>query len=245
MGLNRRRPRELGASRAADLRRWIGRDLRILRVSSGQSQRILAARSGISQTFESDIERGAARASIETLASLAEASGGRLVVRVVPGNGVSLRDSGQLEIVRLIIGECHRRWKHTIEAPIGSPPDLRAADLLSELPEEVDMIEVERGWIDHQAQYRELQLKRTALSERIGRTVNLVICLVDTERSRRAMAGLDHIVRETLPVPSRRIWSSLRTGTPIGGDGILWIRPPELRARGRARPARTGDDRHA
>lgn len=78
--------------------------LRILRVSSGQSQRILAARSGISQTFESDIERGDARASIETLASLAEASGGRLIMRIAPGSGVSLRDSGQLEIVQLIIG---------------------------------------------------------------------------------------------------------------------------------------------
>jgi len=97
------------------------------------------------------------------------------------------------------------------------------------------MIEVERSWIDHQGQYRSLQLKRTALAERLGRAVNLIICLVDTEQSRRTMAGFDHVVRETLPVPSRRIWSCLRTGTPIGGDGILWIRPGELR--GRDRPA--------
>lgn len=227
--------------RASDLRRWVGRDLRILRVSSGQTQRAIGIRSGVSQAFASEVERGVGNASLETLATVAEAVGGRLIVRVIPGNGVSLRDSGQLAIVQLIIAECHPRWDHTIEMPIGTPPDLRAADLVSQVPEEVDMIEVERGWIDHQAQYRQLQLKRAALSERLGRPANLIIALVDTERTRRALGGLDHILDQTLPVPSRRIWASLRAGTPIGGDGVLWIRPGELQVKRReARQASRG-----
>jgi transcriptional regulator with XRE-family HTH domain len=233
MGLDRRRPRELGSRRASDLRRWIGRDLKILRVASGQTQRAIGTRSGVSQAYASEIERGTGKASLETLATVAEAVGGRLVLRVIPGDGVSLRDSGQLAIVQAIIAECHPRWAHTIEMPIGTPPDLRAADLVSRLPEEVDMIEVERAWIDHQAQYRPLQLKREALAERLGRPVNLIVALVDSERTRRALSGLDHILDQTLPVPSRRIWASLRSGTLIGGDGILWIRPAELQLKRR------------
>lgn len=242
MRLDRRRPRELGAKRASDLRRWIGRDLKILRVSSGQTQRATGSRCGVSQAYESEIERGTGKASLETLATIAEAVGGRLVVRVIPGDGVSLRDSGQLEIVQSIIAECHPRWDHTIEVPIGTPPDLRAADLVSQLAEEVDMIEVERAWFDHQGQYRPLQLKREALAERLGRPVNLIIALVDTERTRRALSGLDHILDQTLPVPSRRIWASLRSGTPIGGDGILWVRPGDLHRKRQAFQPRSATD---
>jgi hypothetical protein len=161
---------------------------------------------------------------------------------VIPGDGVSLRDSGQLEIVQSIIAECHPRWDHTIEVPIGTPPDLRAADLVSQLAEEVDMIEVERAWFDHQGQYRPLQLKREALAERLGRPVNLIIALVDTERTRRALSGLDHILDQTLPVPSRRIWASLRSGTPIGGDGILWVRPGDLHRKRQAFQPRSATD---
>lgn len=234
MGHRRMRPADAGTRRAADLRRWTGRDLQILRVASGQSQRRLAERCGISQTFASEIERGIAKASLETLAIFAEATGGRLMVRVAPGDGVPLRDSGQLEIVQLIMEECHRRFRCTSEVPVGNPPDRRAVDLVLELDGEVTMIEVERWWIDHQAQDRQLQLKRTALAERLGRKVNLVISLVDTERTRRAISGVQHLIQETHPVSSRRIWSSLRSGQPIEGDGILWIRPSELRARRRA-----------
>lgn len=203
-------------------------------MSSGQSQRGLSMRTGISQTFASEIERGTGNASIESLATFAEATGARLVVRVVPGDGVPLRDSGQLEIVQLIMRECHLRWRQTVEMPVGNPPDRRAADLVVELGDEVDMIEVERAWIDHQAQHRQLQLKREALTQRLGRSVNLIIALVDTERARRAISGLDGVITAMLPVPSRRIWSCLRAGEPIGGDGILWIRPSELRARRRS-----------
>ena len=224
---------QAGVSRAGDLRRWVGREIRLLRHGGGWSQRELAARCGISQSFESDVEHGIGQASLEILAALAAAGGGKLVVRVVPGNGVSLRDSGQLEIVELIMAACHPRWRTTVEMPIGTPPDRRAADLVTEMAEEIDMIEVERAWVDHQGQYRPLQLKRAALAERLGRTVNLIIALADTPRTRAALAGHEQLIRDTLPVPSRRIWASLRSGVPIGGDGILWIRPAVLRERAR------------
>ena len=234
MGIDRRRPTELGKARAGDLRRWVGRDLKLLRVASAQTQRQMALRSGISQSFESEIERGTRAASVEVLSTLAEAGGGRLVMRIVTGDGVSLRDSGQLDVVQLIAAQCHPRWHKTIEMPIGLPPDRRAADLVVEIPAETNMLEVERAWVDHQGQLRPLQLKRAALSERLGRPVNLIIALLETERTRVALAGYEAIVRETAPMTSRHIWAALRSGEPVGGDGILWVRPSALRARGLA-----------
>lgn len=201
----------------------------------------MARRAGISQSFESAIERGVALPTLEVLSALAFAGGGRLVVRVAPGDGISLRDSGQLEIVQLIASECHPRWRRTIEMPIGIGPDRRAADLVIETHEEVVLIEVQRVWVDHQGQYRPLQLKRAALAERLGRPVSLVLALIDTERTRRTLVGHQSVLRETLPVSSRRIWAAIRSGERIGGDGILWIRPSALRARGSAadRPERS------
>jgi transcriptional regulator with XRE-family HTH domain len=229
MAIDRRRPVEVGALRARELRRWVGRDLRIMRVTGGSPQRRVAMRSGISQPFLSLVERGGGGASVEVLSVLAEAVGGRLSMKIVPGDGVSLRDSGQLEIVQLIAGLCHPRWQHSIERPVGEPPDRRAADLVLELPEEVDMVEVERWWVDSQAQLRGLELKRSALSERLGRRVNLVVCVLDTRRNRTALHGFERMVEQSFPVRARTVWSALQAGTPIGGDSFVWIRPHALR----------------
>lgn len=229
MAIDRRRPVDVGALRATELRRWVGRDLRIMRVTGGSPQRRVAARSGISQPFLSVVERGGGGASIEVLSTLAEAVGGRLSMKVIPGDGVSLRDSGQLEIVQLIARLRHPRWRHAIEQPVADPPDRRAADLVLELATEVNMIEVERWWVDHQAQLRALQLKRDALSHRMGRRANLVICVLDTRRNRAALHRFEASVQESFPIRARAVWHALQSGQPIGGDAFVWIRPYALR----------------
>jgi transcriptional regulator with XRE-family HTH domain len=229
MAIDRRRPVDLGASRASELRRWVGRDLRVMRVAGGSPQRRVAMRSGISQPFLSLVERGGGGASVEVLSTLAEAVGGRLSMKIIPGDGISLRDSGQLELVQLIAGLCHPRWQQSIERPIAEPPDRRAADLVLELPEEVNMVEIERWWVDHQAQLRGLQLKRAALSERLGRPVNLVVCVLDTRRNRSVLHGFDRALEQSFRVGARAVWRAMQAGTPIGGDAFVWIRPHALR----------------
>lgn len=229
MAIDRRRPVDVGTLRARELRRWVGRDLRIMRVTGGSPQRRVAARSGISQPFLSVVERGGGGASLEVLSTLAEAVGGRLSIRVIPGDGVSLRDSGQLHIVQLIARQCHPRWRHEIERPVADPPDRRAADLVLELAEEVNVVEVERWWVDHQAQLRALQLKRDALSHRMGRRVNLVVCVLDTRRNRASLNAFEASVQQSFPVRARAVWHALQSGVPIGGDAFVWIRPHALR----------------
>jgi hypothetical protein len=91
------------------------------------------------------------------------------------------------------------------------------------------MVEIERWWVDHQAQLRGLQLKRAALSERLGRPVNLVVCVLDTRRNRSVLHGFDRALEQSFRVGARAVWRAMQAGTPIGGDAFVWIRPHALR----------------
>ena len=95
--------------------------------------------------------------------------------------------------------------------------------MVLEAPAGVLQIEIERSLTDFQAQVRAAQLKRAALAERIGRPVRLVIALPDTRRSRALVAEHRLVVQATLPESSRRVWASLRSGTEISDDGLLWV----------------------
>lgn len=105
---------------------------------------------------------------------------------------------------------------------MGVPPDRRAADLLLEAPAEVVQVEIERALLDIQAQLRAAQLKRAALAERLARPVRLVIALPDTRRN-RAVVREHSVLGAALPTPSKRVLASLRSGSPIGADGLLWV----------------------
>jgi hypothetical protein len=97
-------------------------------------------------------------------------------------------------------------------------------------------VEIERMIVDFQAQLRSAQLKRNALASGDPRPVRLVIAVPDTRATRRMLTDLDAVMAATLAVPSRRIWHGLRTGTPIGGDGLLFVRTDRLAAHPRHSP---------
>ena|SRR5438105_321880 len=215
---------------------WFGRELRIARRVSGLSQAQLADRCGISQVSASRIERGVLVPDIVMARRLAAAVGYRLVIRLVPGAGLRLRDTGQLEIAEAIRHEAHPSWRIQLEVPIGMPPDRRAADVVLDLGAEVALVEIERWLVDFQAQLRAAQLKRHSLVEQRGQVVRLVIAVQDVPRARRTMAPHARLVAETLPISSRSAWAALRAGMPIRGDALLWVRTrPQSRARGSLR----------
>jgi hypothetical protein len=91
-------------------------------------------------------------------------------------------------------------------------------------PVEAIMLELERWLRDVQAQLRAAQLKRAALSERIGRPVRLVLGVPDTRAMRKALEPFVDLIASALPVGSRRAWACIRSGEPLGGDALLWIR---------------------
>lgn len=163
------------------------------------------------------------------MARLAAAAGCDLVVKLYPAEGIRLRDSGQLAVARLIARRVGSPWRSRFEVPVGRPPDRRAGDVVLDQPAEMVLVEIETGLLDFQSQYRAAQLKRTSLGERVGRPIRLVLALFDTERNRRAVHMHHEVLLQALPVPSRRVWTALRAGLPIAGDGILWVSPRDLK----------------
>jgi transcriptional regulator with XRE-family HTH domain len=133
---------------------WFGREVRIARRVSGLSQEQVARRCGMSQVSESRIERGVLIPDIQTAKRLAAVLGYRLVLRLVPGPGLRLRDTGQMEIAQKIRHEAHPNWRIQLQVPVGNPPDRRAADVVLDLGSEVTIIEIERWLVDFQAQLR-------------------------------------------------------------------------------------------
>ena len=205
-------------------RGWFGRELRIARRVSGLTQEQLGRRCGISLVSECRIERGAALPDIQTAQRLAAAVGYRLVMRLVPGVGLGLRDTGQMEIAETIRHEAHPNWRIRLEVPVGTPPDRRAADVVLDLGAEVVLLEIERWLVDFQAQLRAAQLKRHSLVEQRGQQVRLIIAVPDVPRARRTVAPHAALVAEVLPISSRSAWATLRSGMPIRGDALLWVR---------------------
>lgn len=200
----------------------LGRELRL--AAAGMPQREFARRAGISQAHLSRILRGLARPNLELIVRLAHAAGHRFWFKLMPGGGIRLRDSGQLEIADIIRIAANPAWRFRMEVPVGPSMDLRAADVVMDLDAEANLIEIERGLFDFQAQYRACQLKRASLGEMLGRKVNLIVAVPDTERARNILAPHAQLITSALPVQSRSIWAAIRSGEPIGGDGLLWVR---------------------
>lgn len=201
-----------------------GHELRLASANAGLTQHQLAERAKCSQSEVSRVWRGVVAVDLRFAEELARAAGYRLRLTLVPEHGVNLRDSGQLSVAELIRRNAHPVWRATFERPVGRPPDRRAADLVLDQGAEIILVEIERWLLDFQAQLRAGQLKRAALAELLGRPVRLVIAVPDLARSRDAVAPHAGVIGAALPVSSRRAWAGIRSGEPIGGDALLWVR---------------------
>jgi transcriptional regulator with XRE-family HTH domain len=218
----RMRPADSGRARTRYLSTAFGRDLRIARVTAGLTQARLAALAEVSQTEASKAERGAIDVSLDARCRLAAACGHELGWRLYPVASVRLRDSGQLSLAQAIVGALHSTWKARLEVPV-APGDARAADLLVVSAAEIVHLEIERALVDFQAQLRSAQLKRQAIAGGRQQPVRLVLAVPDTRSSRARLAPFEELISRTLPSTSRRIWAALRSGEPIGADGILFV----------------------
>ena len=96
--------------------------------------------------------------------------------------------------------------------------------MLMDKPSAAAAIEIERWLRDIQAKLRAAQLKREALAEHLERRVDLIVAAPDTRAARLALAPHASLIRAALPVTSRRAWAAIRSGEPIGGDALLWVR---------------------
>ncbi len=210
----------MARQRLRELLSYFGRELRIARVSAGLTQEQLARRAGLTQEYVSAVERAVAMPTWGAACRLATAAGNDLSLRLYPTSAVSLRDSGQLELAEVLISQTDRSWRARMEVSVGNG---RAHDLVLDRPEEVVAIEIERLIVDMQGQTRRGQNKRDAFAERESRPVRLILAVPDTRTMRQLVRDHADYLSRVFPIPSRAIWKAIRQGTPVGGDGILFI----------------------
>jgi transcriptional regulator with XRE-family HTH domain len=223
----RPRPADIGRQRARQLQVYLGREIRIARVSAGLTQDELARRAGLTQEYVSAVERGVAAPSLDAACRLAAAAASDLSLRLYPAGGVSLRDSGQLGLAEIVVSHADRSWRARMEVAVGSG---RAHDLVLDRSEEVAAVEIERAFVDMQGQTRRSQDKREALAEHEARPVRLILAVPDTRAMRQLVREHAEYLSRVFPISSRAIWRAIRQGHPIGGDGILFIPRPAVEA---------------
>lgn len=217
------------ADRRADwLSRRIGQEVRNSRRMRGWSQRELGERVGVPQTVVSRVERGWIGASIRLLCALTAAVGLDMNAQVFPSKGLRVRDERQLAYVRHVVDSAHALWHPTVEARVTpDPSDTRAIDLVLASAIEMLAIEVERDLRDYQGEVRPDLAKRDLLALHESRPVRFVLALPDNRRLRQFIRENEALVARTLPASSRHIWSCIRSGKPVGADGVLWL-PPSI-----------------
>jgi len=217
------RHRHLGQRRAKRQATLIGGEVRLARARVRASLRDVARRAGVSPESVRRVEHGDPSIELSTLCAVAEAVWVDVVIKGYPSAGVSLRDSGQLTIARMVCALAHPAWQPQLEVPAGDHGE--AIDIGFFGSSEIIATEIDRVLLDLQEPHRRNVRKREYLAARHQRPVRLVMVTEDTPRNRRAIEPHRELLRTILPAGSREILGALRFGRPLGRDGLLWVRP--------------------
>lgn len=200
----------------------IGREVVLARSNFGLSRRAAARIAQVSPSTQTRVERGDPSVGLATSCQVALAVGLKLWARAFPASTPSLRDTGQLRIADYLRNLANPSYRVVLELGLGNG---RSADEVFFGAAEIIDTEIERLLGDFQGQYRPASAKRDELSNVHQRPVRLVLAVEDTRRNRTAFAQHEAIIRSALPAGSREILRALRTGQPLGRDGLLWVRP--------------------
>jgi len=207
-----------------------GQEIKVARLAHALTLRDLSRRSGVAVSTVERIEAGDPGVQLNTLVAVADAIGLDTVLKLYPSAGPRLRDSEQLHIAEALAKIANPRWEPAFEVQAGDHGE--AADLVLYGPEEILHVEIDRRRVDHQAQYRRDAAKRRYLELGEARPVRLVLVVVDAPANREAMRPHLEIIRRQFPAGSREVLRALRSGRPLGRDGLLWVRPRLYRSIG-------------
>lgn len=206
-------------------------EVRAARAEHALTLEQVGRRAGVSPDTVRRVEAGEPGVRIDTLCAVGTAVSLDVVVRAYRSRPPSLRDSGQLKVAEVMCSIAHASWDRVLELRAGDHGE--AADIGFFGPREIIDAEIDRLILDYQDQHRRNVQKRDYLAARHQRPVRLVMVIEDTVRNRTAIAPHLSLIRSALPAGSRDVLRALRTGEPLGRDGLLWIRrhrpPPPLR----------------
>lgn len=209
----------------------IGVDIETARIGLVRSIEEVARRAVVAPSTVGRVLAGDPGVHLDTLCAVAQAVNLRLSVKAHPRGPLSLRDSGQMRIAQHLLAQLHPSWQPALELPVGDPFG-RAADVVLFGPREIVHIEIERRLPDFQESHRGAMVKREALQARHQRPVRLVLVVEDLAHTRELLRPHLGLIKRVLPAGSPEVLRSLRNGTPLGRDGLLWVRPwrPTTRA---------------
>jgi transcriptional regulator with XRE-family HTH domain len=207
---------------ARDLSQGIGHEVTLARTNLGLTMRAAARLANVGPNTQRRVEDGNPRVRLDTVCQVASAVGLKVWGKAFPSQRVSLRDTGQLKIAEYIRALAHGALRIALELGLGNG---RSIDMVVFGAAEIVAMEIERLLADFQAQYRAASTKRDELAEAHQRPVRLVLVVLDTRRNRDAIREHEALIRSSLPAGSREVLAALRTGKPLGRDGLLWVRP--------------------
>jgi transcriptional regulator with XRE-family HTH domain len=200
----------------------VGGNIRQARHTAGMTRASASVRAGLARSTWERIEQGTPTVTLAALIAAADAVGLDFVCNTYPGREPGLRDSGQFAIAHWFAGQAHSGWQTTLEEMAGDHGE--AIDMVLWGPSEIIAIEIERHLLDWQAQLRRWRLKCEWLAARHSRPVRLVIAVADTTANRRALEPFLSTVHQVLPAGTRAVLAAVRSGDPLGTDGLCWVR---------------------
>ena len=188
-----------------------------------------AKRAGVARSTWERIEAGDPAVTASALVAVTDAVGLDLVLQTYPGREPGLRDSGQLALAQVIAAMASPSWRVTLEEPAGEHGE--AVDVTLWGAREIVATEIERLFVDWQAQLRRWSAKRDWLAAHHSLPVRLVVVAADTRRNRAAVAPFQAVIHHTFPAGSRTVLNAIKSGSPLGADGLCWMRRPAHDAR--------------
>lgn len=201
----------------------IGREVMLARTNHALTIRAAARLAGVAPATQQRIEAGDPAMGIVTVCRVAAPLGLKVWGRAFPARTPSLRDTGQLAIADYLRVAASPGLRVVLEHGLGNG---RAIDAMLLGTDEIIAVEIERLLGDFQAQYRLADAKRMELAALHQRPVRLVLAVEDTRHNRAVARDHAALIRSMLPAGSREVMRTIRTGEPLGRDGVLWVRPP-------------------
>lgn len=212
----RLRQLDLGTTRAGELVRHAGHEIRQARLDRGLSVAATGRAAHLSTSTVSRIERGlVARVSVYDLARLNAVVGLELSIRSYTA-GQPVRDVAHGELLADFRRHLHRAIRWAIEVPLPIPGDRRAWDAQVRGDHWVYGVEAETAPRDAQALVRRLQLK-----QRDGRVDGVLLVLRRTLQTRRFLSESGQLLGSVFPTDGRRVRELLAAGVNPGGSSVI------------------------
>jgi transcriptional regulator with XRE-family HTH domain len=239
----RTRTQQQGRDRGRVLTDEFVQGIEALRLDFGHSARALARAAGISHSAYSQMRSGRISPSVDVMARLAAAVGGRLALSVHQGNGPVIRDHPQAAMLQALAASLDSRWRTAPEVNVFRPvrgvidivlddPDA-ALVVAGEAQSELRRIEQQVRWsnakADALADAREAAASHVQVSK---------LLLRSTAATRQVVAAHADLLAAAYPAGHGDAVASLLGKAPWPGPALVWCEVANGAARILDRPPR-------